>query len=212
MTGLQVAGGVPGTTLLAVVAIGGVATLFSRSLGGFMSLVGGTIVLAVTSAETTRLRSFRIPEVAASYAWSSLGSGSYLATVSGFLVVLAGVIFVVRSLSTRSVRPAKQTSASPISTVIEKPPIPRSARVSEFDVWIPILWLVVILFCGSLSNPRIPGWVGGFTMLSLATIWVYYDSKKRDMKSEFWIATLLLAVIGLPWYAYRLHKLRETQQ
>jgi hypothetical protein len=87
--------------------------------------------------------------------------------------------------------------------VVQKPPAP---PVGEFDVWIPILLLVAILFLGSLSF-----WLGVFA-LGGATMYMYLNSKKYSIGGGRAIITLLFAIIGLPLYAYDLHKLRKAQQ
>jgi len=78
--------------------------------------------------------------------------------------------------------------------------------VDEFAVWVPILWLVAILAGGYLF-----GIFGGLVLLVAATIYVYYNSKKFGVKGSRWLLTLILAIVGLPLYAYELHKLRKTQ-
>jgi hypothetical protein len=97
---------------------------------------------------------------------------------------------------------ARESSSTPVVT--GKSPTPASTGVSEFDVWKPILWLVVILFLGYLS----PLALMGLIILFFATIWVYRDSKKHGLSESLWIVTLLFAIVGLPLYAYRLHQLR----
>ena len=95
-----------------------------------------------------------------------------------------------------------ESSSTPIIT--GESPSPPSIRVSEFHVWIPILWLVVILFFGLLS----PFALSALMVLPFATIWVYLDSKKHGLSESLWLVTLLFAIVGLPLYAYRLHQLR----
>jgi hypothetical protein len=97
---------------------------------------------------------------------------------------------------------ARESSSTPIVT--GESLTPPSTGVSEFDVWKPILWLVVILFLGYLS----PLALMGLIMLFFATIWVYRDSKKHGLSESLWVVTLLFAIVGLPLYAYRLHQLR----
>ena len=46
----------------------------------------------------------------------------------------------------------------------------------------------------------------------LATIYVYYDSKHYGFGHSMWIVALLLGVIGLALYAYRLHQLKMKQE
>jgi len=81
--------------------------------------------------------------------------------------------------------------------------IPAKAS-SQPNAWVPILWLVAILL-GSLVF-----WLAGPVLLVIATIWVYFDSKKRGVGGSPWLVTLLFAIVGLPMYAYELHKVRKT--
>lgn len=83
-----------------------------------------------------------------------------------------------------------------------KPPAP---PVGERDVWVPILWLVGMIFLGFFS------WVLGLLGLIGAAIYVHYDAKKYGVESHAWL-TLLFAIIGLPLHANELHKLRRAQQ
>jgi len=216
LTGLQVARGEPGIGLLVLCVLGLGAVLFPNRHTGLACTVLGLVGLLESGYVWSQLTDLVMTTSTTPYVSAFVGSGPYLAVLSSLYLIADGFAIMMKVRASRiAIKAPKQVTNIPASLppiLTEKPPIPRPVRVSEFDVWIPILWLVVILFCGSLSNPRVPGWAGGFTMLSLATIWVYYDSKKRGMKNEFWIATLLLAVIGLPWYAHKLHKLRKTQQ
>jgi len=87
---------------------------------------------------------------------------------------------------------------------IAKRPAP---PVEESDVWVPILWLVGMIFLGVVS------WILGLLGLIGATIYVYYNAKKFGIGGGgYAVITLLLAIIGLPVYAYELHKLRKNQQ
>lgn len=90
----------------------------------------------------------------------------------------------------------------PAVPVVQKPPAP---PVGEFHVWVPILWLVGMIFLGFFS------WVLGLLGLIGATIYVHYDAKKYGVESQA-VLTLLLAIIGLPLHANELHKLRKAQQ
>lgn len=91
----------------------------------------------------------------------------------------------------------------PAVPVVQKPPAP---PVGEFAVWVPIVWLVGMIFLGLFFS-----WVGGLLGLVGATIYVHYDAKKYGVESQAAL-TLLLAIIGLPLYANELHKLRKAQQ
>jgi hypothetical protein len=86
---------------------------------------------------------------------------------------------------------------------VQKPPAP---PVGELDVWVPIVWLVGTIFLGFFS------WVLGLFGLIGATIYVYYDAKKFGIGASRAALTFLFAIIGLPLYAYDLHKLRKAQQ
>ena len=88
------------------------------------------------------------------------------------------------------------------SQPVERPPAP---PVGELDVWIPILWLVGMIFVGFLS------WILGLLGLISAAIFVHYDAKKYGVESHAGL-TLLFAIIGLPLHANELHKLRKAQQ
>jgi hypothetical protein len=85
----------------------------------------------------------------------------------------------------------------------QRPPAP---SVKRSDVWFPILFLVLVIFLGFLS----PG-LGVLTLIG-ATLYVYVDAKKYGIGSSRAIVTLLFSIIGLPLYAYDLHKLRKAQQ
>jgi ribosomal protein L40E len=91
----------------------------------------------------------------------------------------------------------------PAAPVALRPPAP---PVGEFDVWIPVLLLVAMILLGSFQ------WLLGLFALIAATIYVHYNSKKFGIEGGRSIITLLIAVIGLPLYAYDLHKLRRAQQ
>lgn len=79
--------------------------------------------------------------------------------------------------------------------------------VDEFAVWIPILWLVAILVGGIIF-----GILGGLVLLIAATMYVYYNSKKFGVGGSTWILVLIFAIVGLPWYAYELHRLQRAQK
>jgi ribosomal protein L40E len=69
-----------------------------------------------------------------------------------------------------------------------------------------LTWLVGTIFLGFFS------WVLGLLGLIGATIYVYYNAKKFGIGGSRAALTLLLAIVGLPLYAYDLHKLRKAQQ
>jgi hypothetical protein len=98
-----------------------------------------------------------------------------------------------------------ESTISPGSTgaVSTGPPPP---PVGGFDVWIPILWLLGILFFGFVA------WFISIILLIGATIYVYYNSKKFKIESGLAILTLLFAIIGLPLYAWDLYKLKQAQK
>jgi hypothetical protein len=77
--------------------------------------------------------------------------------------------------------------------------------VGEFEVWIPVLWLVAIILLGYYLG------LLGIVVLICATIYVHYNSKKFGIGGSKALITLLFAVIGLPLYAYDLHELRGRQ-
>jgi len=79
--------------------------------------------------------------------------------------------------------------------------------VDDFAVWIPILWLIAILVGGAIF-----GILGGLVLLIVATIYVYYNSKKFGVGGSTWILVLIFAIVGLPWYAYELHRLQKAQK
>jgi ribosomal protein L40E len=78
--------------------------------------------------------------------------------------------------------------------------------VGEFDVWIPILLLVAMFFLGFLSF-----WLSVFALVG-ATLYVHSNSKKFGIGGGRAVITLLFSIIGLPLYAYDLHKLRKAQR
>ena len=93
--------------------------------------------------------------------------------------------------------------------------------VGASDVWVPILWLVGILFLGILGfiysflyspAPSLLGWFLGLLGLIGATIYVYSSSKRFGIEGGRAIITFLFAIVGLPLYSYELHKLRKAQQ
>jgi hypothetical protein len=88
-------------------------------------------------------------------------------------------------------------------TLGDKEQIVRLEEVNQPNVWLPILWLVVLL-----ASSFLLGWLGVIVLI-LATVWVYKDSKNRKLGDSLWILTLLFAIVGLPLYAYRLHQLRK---
>jgi len=56
-------------------------------------------------------------------------------------------------------------------------------------------------------------WILGLLGLVGAAIYVYYNARKFGIGGGGYAAlTFLLAMIGLPVYAYELHKLRKNQQ
>jgi len=209
-TGIQYG---PGITLLILSVIGAGAIFFPKKWTGYGCVLLGLAAFYESGSAMAELQKRVASIIATPYVSVRVGSGISLAVISSFFITADGVALILKRRqlehTIKAAEAATMRLTSPPSIVTGKPETPRSARVSEFDVWIPILWLVIILL---FSSERAQGWIGGLLMVFLATIWVYHDSKKRGMKNEFWIATLLLAAIGLPWYTYRLHKLRETQQ
>ena len=85
----------------------------------------------------------------------------------------------------------------------QKAQIVRLEGADQPNVWLPILWLIVLLASSLLLG------LLGIVVLVLATVWVYKDSRKRKLGDSLWILTLLFAIVGLPLYAYRLHQLRK---
>jgi len=55
-------------------------------------------------------------------------------------------------------------------------------------------------------------WIIGLLALIAATAYVHYNSRKFGIGGGRSIITLLFAIVGLPLYAYDLHKLRKAQQ
>jgi len=76
-------------------------------------------------------------------------------------------------------------------------------------VWLPILWLILIVIAGFFFTV-----IGGVIALVAAAIWVNRDSKKYGVEvgEGLWALILLFAIVGLPLYAYRLHQFREKQK
>jgi len=110
-------------------------------------------------------------------------------------------------------------------------PTPPAPPVGALDIWIPIMLLLVIVFLGFVAAPPVGVlemtisiiWLldviygrGGWWLSAIAVIctaiYVHYNSKKFGMKGNHATWTLLVAILGLPSYAYELHKLRETQK
>lgn len=108
-------------------------------------------------------------------------------------------------LYTKEQRWSDETDSLPssVGAVSTGPPAP---PVGEFDVWIPILWLLGILFFGFIA------WFIGIIVLISATIYVYYNSKKFNIGGGLTILTLLFAIVGLPLYSWDLYKLKQKQE
>ena len=85
-----------------------------------------------------------------------------------------------------------------------RPPIIQTESRPQPNIATRFLWLFAILAAGFLFS-----WIGGAIVLILATIWVYYDSKKYGLDDSLWLITLLFAIVGLPLYAYRLHQISK---
>jgi hypothetical protein len=114
LTGLQVAKGEPGIVLLVFALIGGLTTLVPRRT--FWTGLGdagiGIFVLLETAVDMSRIAAIA-KETTTSYVRSDLGSGSYLAMVSGCLVVVAGIAIAVKSRSAKRTVKAAQVLARP---------------------------------------------------------------------------------------------------
>ena len=89
------------------------------------------------------------------------------------------------------------------SQPVERPTAP---TVGESDVWVPILLLVAMFILGLFS------WILGLLVLIVATVYVHYDSKKFGVGGGRSLVVFVFAIVGLPLYAYDLHKLRKTQE
>lgn len=88
----------------------------------------------------------------------------------------------------------------------------RIETISGLDIWKPIIFLFLIVFMNLLHGAL------GLIALVAVTVWVHYNSKKfaalggSQIDSRVLTAlTLLLAIVGLPLYSYRLHELRKTK-
>lgn len=108
----------------------------------------------------------------------------------------------------KKIEPSTETSVSimPSTPTLPPPEVKRYPRVGDFEVWVPIAWLAAMLIGGYFHVG-----ISIFVQI-LATIYVYYDSKHYGFGHSMWIVTLLLGVIGVALYAYRLHQLKMKQE
>ncbi len=78
--------------------------------------------------------------------------------------------------------------------------------ISATPAWVPIVWLIAILIAGMVDL-----FLGVIALVGV-TIWVYRDSKKYSIRGSpvlLAVVTFMLAIVGLPLYAYRLHQLHH---
>ncbi len=83
---------------------------------------------------------------------------------------------------------------------------PPAPPVGTIDVWVPIVLLLAML----LLSYRIP--FAGVGLFIVATLYVHYSSKKFKIGGGRAFVTLLFAIVGLPLFAYDLHKLKQHQR
>lgn len=98
MTGLQVAKGEPGAVLLVVAVLGGFATLFSEKLSCVICILGGFGILLEVKSVMDNVAKIAA-SVTSAYVWAGLDSGGYLALVSGFIVLAAGILHLLREMN-----------------------------------------------------------------------------------------------------------------
>jgi len=89
---------------------------------------------------------------------------------------------------------------------------PKRQSVNEFDVWLPILVLIGVIFGASIFGLGGNIWMP-WVLLFIAAIYVYKDAKKHELQDPwvYPVFTFLFAIVGLPYYAYKLNELRKEQ-
>lgn len=165
-TGIQY--GAPGILLLLLSVLWAIVVLFSSYWTGYICVFAGFLAMLESVAAMGELER-RIAGIATTPYFSlRVGSGVSLAIISSLFVMVGGIALILkRRQSERTMKAAEAATmrlTSPPSIVTGKPETPRSARVGEFDVWILILWLVIILL---FSSERAQGWIGGLLMVFL---------------------------------------------